>query len=95
MQETQKPVGVVVIAGTSSGVGKTTLSVGVMAALRCAAMPYPLRAWDGNIGEEHMLIYELRASFLWLCFISNPLSVAGEGVSRCRPSKLAQVCGAP
>lgn len=47
--DSQKPVGVVVVAGTSSGVGKTTLAVGLMAALRCGHKFLAFAVRDANI----------------------------------------------
>lgn len=48
-------VGVVVIAGTSSGVGKTTLSVGLMAALRSVAETvddHSARGWQHHLTKS-------------------------------------------
>lgn len=80
---------VVVVSGTSSGVGKTSVALGIMAAARCATVNFSKE-------ERCTLLYLVRHDWCIFATASNAAHsqtrcLAGCAASRCKLSKLAQV----
>ena len=78
---------VVVISGTSSGVGKTSVTIGMMTAFRFNTGN---SAYTLNVAV-HAGSWQATGHEVPCVLMCNMLLYAGGAVSRCRLSKLAQV----